>query len=124
MGSKKRKMKLRALKILIAVLLTGCLAGEKGREKKFHSADGLSISSARDTSSFRPGEIWYDLSGEIINAHGGGMLYFGKKYYWFGEKRGKHASQGVNVYSSMDLYHWKFESLALSPSNDPQSDIA
>src|SRR5690242_2184716 len=68
--------------------------------------------------------MWYDEDGMVINAHGGGMLYSNKTYYWFGEKRGAHASEGVNVYSSKDLYHWKYEGLALSPSQDPQTDIA
>jgi len=79
--------------------------------------------SKKDTSSFRPGSLWYDEKGEVINAHGGGILLLGKTYYWFGEKRGTHQSEGVNVYSSKDLYHWKYEGIALSQSNDPQSDI-
>ena len=79
--------------------------------------------SKKDTNSFRPGSLWYDEKGEVINAHGGGILLLGKTYYWFGEKRGTHQSEGVNVYSSKDLYHWKYEGIALSQSNDPQSDI-
>jgi beta-galactosidase len=59
----------------------------------------------------------------LINAHGGGILYSNKTYYWFGEKRGMHGSEGVSVYSSKDLYHWKNEGLALSPSADSTSDI-
>lgn len=76
-------------------------------------------------TGFKPGEIWTDDKGEIINAHGGGILYSGNRYYWFGEKRGRGASEGVNVYSSADLYNWKFEGLALSPDyTDTTSDIA
>ncbi len=74
--------------------------------------------------SFKPGEIWKDQSGNLINAHGGGVLYQNGKYYWYGEKRGGTTSQGVNVYSSNDLYNWKFEGLALTPSVDSTSDIA
>ena len=73
---------------------------------------------------FTPGQPWMDDHGEVINAHGGGILYDHGKYYWYGEKRGGHGSQGVNVYSSSDLYHWKFEALALAPSMDTASDIA
>src|SRR5919205_610860 len=54
-----------------------------------------------------PGALWYDESGNLINAHGGGILYDKGTYYWFGEKRGLHKSEGVNVYSSKDLYNWK-----------------
>ncbi len=76
-------------------------------------------------SAFHPGEVWYDDKGEVINAHGGGILYADKKYYWFGEKRGRRTSEGVNVYSSTDLYNWKFENLALAPDDiDSTSDIA
>jgi beta-galactosidase len=81
------------------------------------------LSFSGDTSSFKPGAIWLDKNGDVINAHGGGIVYANKTYYWFGEKRGSHASQGVNVYSSKDLYNWKFERLALAQSQDPQSDI-
>lgn len=74
---------------------------------------------------FSPGETWMDINGEVINAHGGGILYTDKKYYWFGEKRGRRGSQGVNVYSSTDLYNWKLEGLAFSPNvTDSTSDVA
>jgi beta-galactosidase len=76
-------------------------------------------------SAFQPGEIWLDDKEEVINAHGGGILYENHKYYWFGEKRGRRASEGINVYSSIDLYNWKFESLALAPNDvDSTNDIA
>lgn len=74
-------------------------------------------------TSFMPGEQWVDDRGELINAHGGGILFANNKYYWFGEKRDRFASEGVNVYSSTDLYNWKFESLALAQQNDTTSDI-
>jgi beta-xylosidase len=63
---------------------------------------------------FNPGKTWYDDRGEVINAHGGGLLYSGNTYYWFGENRTQKGTHGVNVYSSNDLYNWKFEALALS----------
>lgn len=75
-------------------------------------------------NAFNPGEQWYDDRGELINAHGGGLLYSGNTYYWFGERRGRQGTNGVNVYSSHDLYNWKFEALALATdSNNAQSDI-
>lgn len=76
-------------------------------------------------NNFNVGEIWKDTDGKIINAHGGGILYNNGKYYWIGEKRDKHQSLGVNIYSSKDLYNWKFEKLALTPEyKDTLSDIA
>lgn len=75
--------------------------------------------------SFRPGKPWVDTDGNLINAHGGGIIYDHNKYYWFGEKRGAHASEGVNVYSSHDLYNWKYEGVALTPvKGDPEHDIS
>ncbi len=70
------------------------------------------------TAYFRPGQIWPDNNGVHINAHGGGILYYQKKYYWFGEhkvagEKGNKAYVGVHCYSSGDLYHWKDEGIAL-----------
>jgi len=70
-------------------------------------------------TSFTPGELWLDNNGVHINAHGGGILYHNKTYYWFGEhkiegRRGNAAWVGVHVYSSKDLYNWKDEGIALS----------
>ena len=73
--------------------------------------------------SIKPGELWYDDRGELINAHGGGLLYMDNTWYWFGEKRNRRGSEGVNVYSSKDLYNWKYEALAFAPSNDTLSDV-
>jgi hypothetical protein len=80
--------------------------------------------------SFVPGEKWFDTEGKIINAHGGGIVKYGKKYYWFGEhkiegKIGNSAQVGVHCYSSSDLYNWKDEGIALSVvENDSASPIA
>ena len=52
------------------------------------------------------------------------MLYQDGIYYWFGEKRGARASEGVNAYSSRDLYNWRYEGVALAPvEDDPDHDI-
>jgi hypothetical protein len=68
----------------------------------------------------KPGAIWQDTNQEVINAHGGGLLKRGKNYYWYGEIRGKSASEGVSVYSSKDLVHWENKgSLWLNPRIRP-----
>jgi len=77
---------------------------------------------------FIPGELWLDNNGVHINAHGGGILYYGDTYYWFGEHKiegakGNRAYVGVHCYSSKDLYNWKDEGIALAVSKDPNSDI-
>ncbi|EWS80060.1 hypothetical protein BF93_08150 [Brachybacterium phenoliresistens] len=69
--------------------------------------------------AFTPGQPWLDTSGAVIQAHGGQVLVHedeqGPVYYWYGEDRsnGYHASPGVHVYSSRDLYSWTDEGLAL-----------
>ncbi len=84
----------------------------------------LGRTQAQTTQSvIKPGERWLDNHGEVINAHGGGLLFANDTYYWFGEKRGRVASEGVNVYASKDLIHWKNEGLALAQSQEPASDI-
>ena len=78
-------------------------------------------------SYFTPGELWMDNNNVHINAHGGGILFFNGKYYWFGEHKGEKSNAafvGVTCYSSEDLYNWKYESVALPVvTNNPNSDI-
>jgi unsaturated chondroitin disaccharide hydrolase len=82
-------------------------------------------SAGQTGDMFHPGAVWKDENGEVINAHGGGLLTANNKYYWFGEKRGRRTSEGVQVYSSNDLYHWHPEGLALAPDDvDTASEIA
>jgi hypothetical protein len=79
-------------------------------------------------SSFRPGQLWFDASGVAINAHGGGLLYHGGQYFWFGEHKiegraGNRAQVGVHVYTSKDLSNWHDAGIALPVSDDPASEI-
>jgi hypothetical protein len=84
---------------------------------------------------FLPGELWNDIDGNPIDAHGGGILFHNGIYYWFGEiKKGETwrvpyvtsweayrvNAGGVNCYSSKDLLNWKYEGIALAP-NDKDS---
>lgn len=69
---------------------------------------------------------WEDIVGEYINAHGGGILSYEDKYYWFGENRplkGFVTEMGVNCYSSEDLRVWNYEGVALSVSHEEGDDI-
>ena len=52
----------------------------------------------------RPGALWYDTSGHVINAHGCGVLFDRGVYWWYGEHKvygraGNKAHVGVHVYS-------------------------
>ena len=72
---------------------------------------------AQKNTAFIPGQVWNDMDGNPINAHGGGLLYHNGTYYWYGEyKKGKTILPdwatwecyrtdvtGVGCYSSKDL---------------------
>lgn len=78
---------------------------------------------------FKPGQVWYDNHHVPINAHGGGVVFYGGKYYWFGQhnlegEKGNSAWVGVHAYSSDDLYHWTDEGIVLKVENDSSGDIA
>lgn len=77
----------------------------------------------------RPGALWYDTAGHVINAHGCGVMFDRGAYWWYGEHKvygraGNKAHVGVHVYSSTDLVNWDDRGIALAVSEDPQSDIA
>ena len=58
----------------------------------------------------RPGEVWWDTAGQVVQAHGGGVLQVGKEWYRFGEDRtpGLDATKRyVSCYRSKDLVHWE-----------------
>ena len=72
------------------------------------------------------GQLWPDVEGNHINAHGGCILKHGNTYYWYGEQRPDHGytmDAGISVYSSTDLTNWKSEGLALTVSTEEGSDI-
>ena len=85
------------LKFLNAMLIFSCLSG------------------CREIS---PGTVWTDDSGNVINAHGGGILFYEGEYYWFGEHKtegasGNLAQVGVHCYSSRNLHEWKDRGIVL-----------
>ncbi|WP_036879883.1 glycoside hydrolase family 43 protein [Xylanibacter oryzae] len=79
------------------------------------------------SKKFHPGALWPDNKGIHINAHGGGILYYKRTYYWFGEYKSDTTSAamvGVTCYSSKNLLDWTNRGVALSVSDDENSDIA
>ncbi|TDE10521.1 glycoside hydrolase family 43 protein [Dyadobacter psychrotolerans] len=114
------------LKLNVAVGLA-CLSfffSEMNQKTGLKEPVSITVSQSEETkSAFTPGEVWKDVNGEVINAHGGGVLYQKGTYYWYGEIRGERESKGVNVYSSKDLYNWKPEGIALATVSDTASDI-
>ena len=76
---------------------------------------------------FRSGEPWRDTDGNVIDAHGAGLLLHDSTYYWYGSRRTANASGtqmdgGIALYSSTDLYEWRFESVVLHVFNCTSND--
>jgi hypothetical protein len=110
---------------LFAGLVPFFLAHARGESQ---SSPAPAVSGAPRTT-FQNSFAWPDTQGEPINAHGGGVIFFGRTAYWYGEARnprgeGLPPSRGIACYSSKDLYNWKNEGLVLPVSDDPASDIA
>ncbi len=52
------------------------------------------------------GTQFTDTGGNVVHAHGGGVLKVGAYYYWFGENRNANNTfRAVSVYRSTDLRH-------------------
>lgn len=79
---------------------------------------GLSLlvhQAVASPQTITPGEVWHDTAGNIIQAHGEGLIQVGKTFYWFGEdKTNGYAFQNVKCYASTDLVHWTFRENALT----------
>ena len=85
------------------------------------------------------GQIWQDVDGKDIQAHGGCIIKHGDTYYWYGENKdgenkitkfvsGQEVSRvdviGISCYTSKDLVNWKYEGLVLESDKDnPASPI-
>jgi len=68
-------------------------------------------------TSITPGQLWPDLDGKPIDAHGAGFFYDEQTetYYWYGEyHKGGWPAVGVRVYSSKDLMNWTDGGMALT----------
>lgn len=75
--------------------------------------------------------IWKDLDGKNIQAHGGCIIEYDGKYYWYGENKGQDNCPdscrvdviGVSCYSSLDLLHWKYEGLVLEADKENEDSV-
>ena len=92
------------------------------------AAMGLVICACAAQAMQKNGEVWHDTAGHVVNAHGGGVLAHGGKYYLYGEHKvygraGNKAHVGVHMYSSDDLESWKDEGAVLKVEDKVGSDI-
>jgi beta-galactosidase len=92
-----------------------------------------------DTITFNNGNFdefveWKDNRGELINAHDGGIIYVGGKYYWYGlalrplgrdtaESNGAATTIGINLYSSKNLNNWTYEGVILPTSTEKNNPL-
>ncbi len=67
------------------------------------------------------GTQFTDTSGNVVHAHGGGVIKVGAYYYWFGENR---ATKYVDVYRSTDLKSWEFRNHVLTPGSHAELNSA
>ena len=107
------------LKFKILVVWLGVVASITGLQAQ-------NDTPLREKDEIVPAGAWNDINGKYINAHGGGILLFGNKYYWFGEHRPEKefsTEVGVTCYSSVDLCNWKYERAALSVSEEAGNEI-
>ncbi|MFG2961228.1 hypothetical protein ACGF5O_46860 [Streptomyces sp. NPDC048291] len=86
--------------------------------------------SAAPHSSIRPGQPWYDTSGNRIQAHDGSITHIDGTFYWYGEnkentKPGSGIRHwGIRCYASTDLYNWEDKGLIIPPRpDDPGSPL-
>ncbi|CAH7686879.1 glycosyl hydrolase family 43 protein [Phakopsora pachyrhizi] len=72
-----------------------------------------------------PGAEWKDTDGNLIQAHGAGIIKVKDTWYWFGEDKTKnnHAFLGISCYSSRDLASWKRHPNVLQVSEDDNSAL-
>lgn len=70
-------------------------------------------------AAFVPGEVWPDVSGKPIQAHGGAVIVRDGTYYWYGEDRTERQTT-VSCYSSTDLYNWKHEGVVFTREALPE----
>jgi beta-galactosidase len=84
----------------------------------------LVISGEFHRYGYRPRDDWYDDRGILVEAHSGHILQALGKYWWYGSLMNTHsngdntANFGVFLYSSTDMYNWKFEGHILDAINE------
>ncbi|KAH7560268.1 galactan 1,3-beta-galactosidase [Bipolaris maydis] len=85
---------------------------------RLFSVAGLGLLASVATASLQivPGATWTATNiGQHIQAHGGGMIKDGGKWYWVGEDKTNGSSfQNINCYSSSNLVEWTYEGALLS----------
>jgi hypothetical protein len=86
----------------------GATGGFGGAQADGGGSGGTTSGTGVDVT-ITPGSVWNDTQGNVIQAHGEGIIEVDGKYYWLGEdKTNGSAFQNVKCYSSSDLKNWTF----------------
>ncbi|MFC8125711.1 RICIN domain-containing protein [Streptomyces sp. NPDC057302] len=71
------------------------------------------------------GTQFTDPNGDVVHAHGGGVIKVDGYYYWFGENRNEdNTFRYVSAYRSTDLKTWEFRKHVLTQKSDPELESA
>jgi hypothetical protein len=71
------------------------------------------------------GTQFRDTGGNLLQAHGGGVLKVGAYYYWFGENRNANNTfRAVSAYRSTNLRDWEFRGNVLTQSSAAELQVA
>ena len=72
------------------------------------------------------GGYWNDAAGNRIEAHGGGFIHVGTKWYWIGEDKSANSGnfKAVNCYASDDLSHWEFRNAIITKQTSTDLNAA
>lgn len=90
---------------------------------------GMLLAPGPDASaaplSVTNGVQFKDTNGNVIHAHGGGMIKANGYYYWFGENRNANGTfKAVSVYRSSDLKNWEYRNDVLTSSSAAELNIS
>lgn len=92
------------MKLLVtSLLLMACAtmtASPQGNTEDNRNSEWVTIKN---------GQLWLTDDGDTVQAHAPGFLKVGNLWYMCGEDRSHSWNPDVNLYSSPDLVHWKFE---------------
>jgi hypothetical protein len=74
---------------------------------------------ATPNDSIKSGVPWFDTDGNLIDAHGAGLLEHEGRFYWYGSVRsmnstGNDHNGGISLYSSADLYNVSLQLVLVS----------
>ncbi|MEV1177429.1 family 43 glycosylhydrolase [Nonomuraea sp. NPDC049784] len=71
------------------------------------------------------GAQFTDTSGNLLHAHGGGVIKVGSYYYWFGGNRNADGTfRYVSAHRSADLRTWEFRNHVLTQSSAAELQVA